>query len=182
MDVKISPTTLKTCENFADARLGASANLYKKRGEQQISKIRQDIITGTVAEFAVQQFLKLDGRNCSAPDLTIYPATQKSYASDLCSEGLDVHVKAQDVESANRWGLSWLFQKKDPVIKLPKAKDYVCFCKVSGRSVQIKAIVRAKKLLEEHLISELRLSGYNKTKKAVYYDELVASGINLFEL
>lgn len=182
MEVELNKNILKLCEEFADARMEGSQRLYRKRGEQQLKKIRKDIVTGAMAEFAVQEYVQRGGNFCSDPDLTVLDAAAKSYEADLKTPEFNLHVKSQDAESAERWGLSWLFQKRDPITKFPKLNDVVIFCRVNGNCVTVMSTLFAQTLLTELLLTDLRLSSYGKTKKAVYYDELLASGVELFIL
>ena len=69
-------------------------------------------------------------RNCQVigPDYTIYTGKQKSWATDLVINGLDVAVKTQRRSAGRRYGLSWTFQdspeRRDPILDLPEA--WVC--------------------------------------------------------
>lgn len=182
MVISVTQEEYKQCCEFADARIALSQKVYKARGEQRVAKIRQDIINGTLAEFAVCNLLNQKNVECTSPDLTVYSVEQKSYNADLKSGELEIHVKSQTRDSAQRWDESWVFQKTDPLVGRPKPEQLVAFTVVDGKEVQIRAIVGAKDLAKELLFTDLRVGSYGRTKRAVYYDELVASGIELFKL
>lgn len=182
MVIKLSKDVEQACIDFADARLKGSSELYKRRGEARLEKIRQDIITGALAEFAVKECVQSDARYCSEPDLTIYEQANKSYAADLESENCQIHVKSQTKEASERWGLSWIFQKNDPLVRQPESTDIIALTQVDGLSVEVIGLVSARTLLRERLIAEPRNVKYARTKRAVYYDELLASKINLWEI
>jgi len=147
-----------------------------------LSKIRRDIYGGALAEFAVYNYFLKDGLNCSEPDLEIYHASSKSYDPDLYVQGNKIHVKSQTKEAAERWGLSWTFQKNDPLLKVPSDTDYLALCKTHGNAVEICAILKAKTVHKENLFSDCRVANYAVTKKVIYFEELEASKINLWEL
>lgn len=178
----LSKDVLKKCGEFSHKRIWGSHKLYKQRGETNIAKIQDDIYAGALAEFAVYNYLKMDNRDCTEPDLEIYASNAKNYSPDLISEDLKIHVKSQTAESAERWGLSWSFQRVDPLIKMPTEKDYIALCKVHGNVVELIGVVKAETVLQEHLFAECRNLKYAKTKQVIYYDELAASKINLWEL
>jgi hypothetical protein len=182
MVIVVSKTTIKRCSEFAEARMQSSTKLYVDRGERQLSKIFRDIVGGTVAEFAVCNYLKSKNLDCTDPDLTIYEKRGKSYSPDLNSDDRRIHVKSQSAESAERHGLSWTFQKKDPLIWGPHKQDYLALTETKDNCVTIKAIVRARNLQDEHLYSEPKNTAYAYSKTVVYWDELLASGINLWEI
>lgn len=182
MIIIINKDTQKKCGDFAQRRLFGSHTLYKKRGENDLAKIRQDIYCGALAEFAVYNYLQMDNLDCSEPDLQIYASKAKSYAPDLVAGGKNIHVKSQSQESADRWGLSWTFQRLDPLLKHAKPDDFIALCMVKGNAVEIKAILRADTVGREQLFSDCRVPKYAATKKVIYYDELQASKIELWEL
>ena len=57
-------------EVFADESLAGRADKIASRGQSVLAKVRSDIIFGTVAEFAVSDFLKAQGFTCTEPDTT----------------------------------------------------------------------------------------------------------------
>lgn len=177
----IQEQTMKRCRDFAEQRLAGSSRLYKQRGEKWVQKIYEDIVHGTAAEFAVKQFLDSQGVECSEPDLTIYTSKQKSFNADLCSGGKKLHVKSQSADSAARHGLSWTFQNQDKLLWQPAKEDYVVFCKVKDNMIQLKAVCKATELLREELYVPPRIALYGATKSVIYYDELSATGIELWE-
>jgi hypothetical protein len=77
------PLVTEACNKFADERMALSADLYKSRGELNTDKIRKDIFTGALAEFAIQQYLMSRGLKCSAPDLSILENNKKIFCSRL---------------------------------------------------------------------------------------------------
>ena len=182
MVIVISPETLEACKKFTEERMLSSAKLYAKRGEQNLEKIFKDILGGTIAEFAVQAYLLSDGSDCTDPDLEIYSSRAKSYAPDLFSAGKRIHVKSQSRESAERHGLSWSFQKKDPLVWGAHEKDFIVLTQTDGNAVTIKAVVKAQNLLDNYLFSDPRNTSYSHTKTVVYFEELLASGIDIWEL
>ena len=182
MEIIISKDTVKKCADFAEKRIVGSSKLYKARGEKWVEKIKSDIYNGALGEFgAYLHFINM-GLLCSEPDLEIYEQKSKSYAPDLILGDMKLHVKSQSNDSAAKHGLSWTFQQKDPIVWAPKKDDYVIMTKVTGNLVELKALVAARILAKEHLFTEPRMALYGHTKTVVYYEELEASKIKLWEL
>lgn len=159
-----------------------SANLYKMRGEESVLKIKNDIITGVLGEYAVSAYVKSLGYNCSEPDLTIHKTRQKSFAADLESEAGTFHVKSQTQKSAQRYGASWIFQKEDRLMTLPSENCYLAFCLIDNDKVQIKAIVSNIDIVEAKLTKAPKIPKYAHTKLALYLDDILNSKINLRSL
>jgi len=180
--IQLTPGTIWTCNDFADKRMAGSVSMYVARGESSINKIRQDIVTGAMAEFALWHYLSDKGLAPSKPDLTIYPQGQKSFAADLTVGDKHVHVKAQTIDAAKRYGASWLFQKTDKVISLPSENAYMAFCLVRGNEVTIKAIVSTLELAEFNLWKKPKVPKYQTTKVALYLQDILDSKINTWRL
>lgn len=144
--------------------------------------MKSDIITGAMAEFAVYNYLKSKGIEVTAPDLSIHSEREKSYAADLHSNVGDFHVKSQTAESANRYGLSWLFQDSDRLLTLPSERAYLVFCMVDGDEVEIKAIVHNIDIVESDVVSRPKIGKYAVTKKAIYHKDLINSDLNIWSI
>jgi hypothetical protein len=173
----LTAAEIATCRAFAEACYETNADEYARRNQDNRSKIVYDITIGKMAELAVYGFLTDERRvACAAPDFGIYPAHQKSYGADLTFTGkdgvtYDLHVKSQDQEQGNRFGKSWMFQKKDTLTTSPKDHEMICLCTViNGTDVQIEYIHRAKKLVPFY--SEPKSPKLKDTKTAIYAKDL----------
>lgn len=169
-------------KKFAEDRITISSNLYKWRGEQSQNKMVEDIIVGTLGEYAVQNYLSKElGRPCTRPDLKIYDKRNKSYSADLTSGDLKIHVKSQSCKSVKRYGLSWLFQRKDKLVSEPKDNEYIAFCSVDSDTYEVTIVgfVHPAHLKELELWGECKVPMYRKTKVALYLEELDPYGIVL---
>lgn len=173
---------LKACSDFADKRMQGSEALYRARGELNSAKIKQDIINGAMAEHAVQQYLVAKGLQASAPDLAIYKGRQKSFSADITAADKKFHVKSQTKDSADKYGLSWLFQEQDKILTLPGENSFLVLCMVDGEEVHIKAIINEVVLSEANIVSKPKIGRYANTKKAIYFDDLLKSNLNLWGL
>jgi len=164
----IPPEILERCRKFAEDRLVLSANCYKWRGEQNKQKMVEDIIVGTIGEFAVYEYLKQKGVLVSEPDLKIYEQKRKSHSADLQNEEFKLHVKSQTSRSISRYGRSYLFQQKDKLVHSPSDVDYICFTSVDldGMVVEIQGIVKAKDISQYY--AECKVPMYRGTKTALY--------------
>lgn len=112
----------RQCLLFASYSVATSINEYKKRNQLDVKKIELDIYNGKLAEFMVYNYLVSKGRILASPDLNIYQKYQKSYDSDLCVNGVKIHVKSH--VSNKLYPVSWLFQKNDPLI-ITHNEDYL---------------------------------------------------------
>ena len=120
------------CSRFADESLPTNKDEYEKRSQYNIDKIKEDIKNGKLAEFCVYHILsqiKASTDDLPLPDLTIYPASKKSFQPDLVltrktGKIINFHIKTQTIESGNMFGVSWSFQKYDPVVTRPTDSDY----------------------------------------------------------
>lgn len=175
MKVKLNKDQMRQCEDFALVRTNDSLSTYQFRGELRRQKIYADILYGTIAEFAVHTVLP----GSTAPDLTIYDTAQKSFAKDLVYNGLNIHVKSQGYESAQRYGLSWIFQRTDPVLSRPSNRDVLALCCVeSDHSVTISGFIPAK----QAQFKDLKVSQYRNTKLALYNSDVLGYALNVEEL
>ena len=166
MKISIDAETYQKCRKFAEDRLALSANLYKRRGEHNEAKISDDILIGTLGEFGVYKYLTEKGILVSEPDLKIYEKRNKTFASDLRNETLDIAVKSQAPSSIKRYGASWLFQRSDKLVSAPNDRSYIAFTSVDGMVVEILGIVKAVDLLPYY--AECKVPMYRGTKVALY--------------
>jgi hypothetical protein len=186
--VKISKYIYNKIQSFADKRVEGSRDLYNYRGKSTDSKLREDIMIGTMGEYAVYQVLRESGLNCSKPDLTIYSTSRKSFDPDLLAssdtENWQLHVKSQGVESEKRYGRSCLFQRKDKLITEADANDFIAFTSVNleTREVDVVGFVNVRQITELKLWEECKVEWFRKTKLALYFDNLDKYGIVLEEL
>ena len=164
------------CQAFAERCYESNADEYARRNQDNRDKIIYDIKIGKMTELAVYYFLQ-DERHvqCNKPDFVIYPAHQKSFGADLTFIGTDgrqydLHVKSQDQEQGNRFGKSWMFQKKDSLTTRPKDNEMICLCTINGNDVQIEYILRANKMVG--LYSEPKSPKLKDTKTVIYAKDL----------
>lgn len=174
---------LKRVFEFASKRMGGSKDLYTYRGEKNLSKMEEDIIIGTLGEYAVYNYCKKKGYKCSRPDLKIYEKRRKSFDADLTcgidSKETKIHVKSQSVKSVKRYGQSWLFQRSDSLVKKPEVNDLMVFTNVCPKSweVSIVGFVNPRLVCEMGLWGECKVWQYQKTKVAIYLTDLEPYGI-----
>jgi hypothetical protein len=159
----------KFAEDFAERVFETNKKAYARRGQANKRKILHDNVVGKTGEIAVYKFLKGKGKNPSKPDFKIYTAKKKSYDADMYLGNLDLHIKTQHVKSAKKFGLSWVFQKKDPLFKKCKATDVIVLCLYKEASVTIMVMKPAKDLfpfLKPPKKEEL------SSKVCLYYDDI----------
>jgi len=156
------------CKLFADYSVETHLDEYKRRGQEDIEKIKQDIYYGKIGEMMVYNYMKQDGiKDVSPIDLNIYEHKQKSYDADFRVGAHNVHVKTHVVN--NNFPASWMFQKNDPLTK-DKSNTEVLFLCVLGREcyAYITLIQPDVIIFEEPMKVALR-----ETKVCVYEETLL---------
>lgn len=166
--VKITNRDIKRAEAFADKRVAENQNLYKKRGGFK----RSDIVTGALAEIAAYKLLTENSFEVCKPDFRIHCKKGKSYDADLHGEGKHFHVKGQSLSSVERYGKSWLMQRRDPLITKPASKHYIVPCVVDKeiKIVYIYGIIPIRTLHDRGCFGECKVPSFRSTKIALYLD------------
>jgi hypothetical protein len=178
MKFEISSYYQEVCEQFAEDQLSTSKDLYSYRGESRLDKMKDDIITGKMAELAARKFLLELGYSCPKPDFSIYERQNKSYEPDLTTEcGLRIHVKSQGLVSYKRYGASWLLQKNDRLTRDPDKKDILIMVLVDEAECEILGSCKVLNLVDH--LEEPRVPSYRHTKRALYLTTLKDRGVNL---
>ena len=160
---------MKTARDFAKKRC-ENVSLYQKRGGFK----EIDIISGAMAEIAVYKLLKSQGVRVGKPDFTIHSNGRKSYDADLFDGLHHFHVKGQTIQSKERYGASWIMQRKDPIVNSPQKLHYLVPCVVdtsTGR-VEVFGIMSIVSLKAHACFSECKLEWFRKTKIALYLDHI----------
>lgn len=129
-DIKLPNKYQIEIANFAEKCYRTNKAEYKRRGQDNPQKVKQDIYQGKVSEYAVYvMYSEKDGCSCSKPDINIYKSKKKSFSADLIisSNGKEFngHVKSQLKAQAQKFGVSWMFQKYDPLVVNPIPTDYI---------------------------------------------------------
>lgn len=156
------------CVDFADAVYSSCSEKYASRGQNNKELIVQQIAEGKLAEWAVMFYYQGKDLECSEPDHQIYTAKKKSFEADLKRGKYRIHVKSQNKESIERYGLSWLFQIEDSLFTKANSLDIVVFCVVdlNLREVEIVYKNQFKKLFFE----PPKLAKFRGVKLAVYLE------------
>lgn len=167
--VFLTNADMKRARKFAKERC-QNVSLYQKRGGFK----EIDIISGAMAEIAVYRMLKEKGVEVGKPDFTIHSNGRKSYDADLCDGLHHFHVKGQTIQSKEKYGASWIMQRKDPIVNSPEKLHYLVPCVVdtsTGR-VEIFGIMSILSLKQHACFSECKLEWFRKTKIALYLDHI----------
>lgn len=148
-DISIENSYKLEIINFAEKCYRTNKAEYKRRGQEDAQKIKQDIYYGKVAEYAVWLMYKEMGQNCTKPDVGVYKTSQKSYDRDMTvNDTHHLHVKSQLLKQAQSFGLSWIFQKNDPLVTRPIPQDYVVLTLIMNNNlVRVYQPQKAKDLI-----------------------------------
>lgn len=165
--ITVTVDDMYEAQKFAEARMNADVSLYKKRGGVK----ETDIYAGALAELAVYTLLKMKGENPTRPDFSVHSG--KSYGADITTSKGKYHVKGQTPESKSRYGMSWLMQKSDPLVKTPSDEDFLVPCLVDGMDVTIMGIVGFDEIHAKKAFKEPRLDRFKDTKVALYVEDIL---------
>jgi len=128
---------------FANEVIDTNIDKYQKRGQGARDKIIDQIAQGKLAEIAVSKFFSSIGLTVTLPDFKIYSKWEKSYDADLDIQMgkifYPIHVKSISTDSASHFGLSWIFQRSDPLYfasaRIDLKYDKIALCETLSRSV-----------------------------------------------
>lgn len=170
--IKLTKKDMEKAEAFTRMRCGQNADLYKRRGGFK----PQDILIGALAELGVHRLLKQHGIRASEPDFAVYGTRGKSFNSDLHTKTKDFHIKGQSLESAKKYGASWLMQRTDPLFRLEESGHFLVPCNVDleRKEVVCHGIFAFSTLLafEDVVFSECAIPSFRRTKRALYLENL----------
>jgi hypothetical protein len=177
--IKITQRDIKKCEEFAHAQLETSKEQYARRNQRNLDKIVKDITTGKLGEIGAYRLLSSNGFNVSKPDFEIYAGRRKSFDADLCATEFHGHCKSQNIDSADKYGISWILQyggrgygHTDKLFKQRSKEDYLIPSLVHEKEVEIFGIIPVDLLFERDLVKEPRVAWLADTKRAIYYEDL----------
>lgn len=188
--IKILDKWINDAEDFAEKSISTNINIYASRNQPNIKKGMNDNKVGKIGEEVVCAFLKEKIPNITLPDYTIYKVKNKSWDKDLKDPNSDIKVgvKTQTTESANRYGESWVFQNEDKGVNSIKDKldtnNFISFVLIdlNNKIGTIRAIVKVPWLHNNNLFMPMKLAHLQNNKKAVYYNELIKFGKDIWQL
>ena len=165
------------CHKYAHDELESTFAQRAKRNQTNKDAMIAQVTCGKMAEWAVTMCLLDQGYDVTEPDMKIYTASKKSFDADLTVDGAPLHVKSQSVESARRFGTSWMFQyggrgygHKDPLIDKVDENVALCVVDFTNRNVVIHGIFPFEKL--RGILKEPVKLSLKKTKRCVYLKDL----------
>ena len=178
-EYKIKQKDINQIEKFVQARL-EDTKLYEKRGGFK----EEDLWVGALSEFAIYYYLREKDRKVSKPDLTIHSVEEKSYGADLIDETNRYHVKGQSLTSQKRYGHSWLLQRYDKIVKNPLKNHIIvpCSADVDNRTVKIFGTIAVSSIHRTDSWGECKYYLFQKTKVALYLDQLYNNIKNLWRV
>lgn len=135
-------------------------------------RIRQAIV-GKLGEIATRVYLLDHGLACDPPDFTI--TTRKSYGADMTFTHTHaaVHVKSQSLESARKYGLSWMFHVSDRgIFKTSSTRARMVLCLVRPTDVLICAYMPVLVPLKQNLYRYPVLESQQDVKRVLYYKDI----------
>lgn len=185
-----SQEELDICKKFSES---VDTSHYSKRGQNNEQKRQKDALVGKLGEFAVFQSLKGKVPNITEPDVQVYSAKQKSWDFDIKGDGINLHVKTQDIEQGEKYGVSWIFQYGNgknqhydkEIFDNLTPNQYIAFVSLSLKDslAIIRAIVKLEFLHDRKLFGLPKLEHLQKAnKKAVYLKDIERYSDQLFQL
>ena len=170
----------ESCTRFAAE---SDQTFYAKRSQGNREKAKLDATVGKAGEIVVARRLSpvLGGME---PDFGIYGPNEKTWDSDLSVGDTEIHVKTQERNQSERYGLSWIFQcgrgGTDKSIFSPEENSLVVFVMVelATRKGRIKAILENEDILRLKLFKDPMNDYLRDTKRCVYYRDIRKYGLN----
>ena len=156
----------KQCDLFSKYSVFSSLSEYEKRNQFDKDKIINDIYNGKKAEFLVYNFLISEQKKPTSPDLNIYEKYNKSYDADLCLENANIHVKSHKV--SGNFPVSWVFQKKDPLLLKRKDDDYLALV-VMDKDINYMHLQKIKDVVFKEPVKE----SLRETKLCIYESDFL---------
>ena len=147
MIIKLTNEEIAKSKKYAEDVLPTSKDMYSKRNQNNDENSIDQNVIGKLAEYAVYRYLSSKGKKVTEPDVKIYSGQRKKFDPDLNDEHFGYHVKSQKKSQAERYGSSWVFTTKDGIIKNPKDTDVIVLCEVDGNNVEIKAFIKASRVV-----------------------------------
>jgi hypothetical protein len=177
--IKLTKKEIERCREFAELSVDSSLNHYKRRNNTSRSRIVEDITIGKCGEVGIYKLLKKLGMEPSKVDFEVYKAGKKSFNADIVSFGYYLHCKSQSVESALKYGNSWILQYNgygrghtDKLFKSRSRYDMLVPCMVDDNEVTVFGIIRVDKLFDKKMIKLPKVPWFQDTKRAIYWEDL----------
>ena len=109
---------LTISKDYAEREIGTTMDVRRGRRQTDPDLVKWQTTVGKMGEYYVWYWLLKKGLLLDPPDIEVY-TKGKSYSGDLTYNGMEIHVKTQTKKSADRFGMSWMFQlNKGIVLKL----------------------------------------------------------------
>ena len=115
------------------------------------------------------------GYTLNPPDIEVY-TKGKSYDADLTYNGIAIHVKTQTKKSADRFGLSWMFQLAgitggDGVIQ-KKGEVMIFSClDMKNKKATIYGPYRSEDLIDQY--RDPKLKKLRGIKACIYHEDII---------
>ena len=168
----------RICNQYARQELSSTLAQKNKRNQFNKEAMIHQTTTGKLAEWAVTLFFTDKPCRISDPDMKVYTKYEKSFDADLKVDGIDLHVKSQSIESAKRFGTSWMFQyggkgngHKDPLLSYANGLVALCVVDFKGKFVEIKGICDFKSIRGK--LREPVKEALKRTKRCIYLEDLL---------
>ena len=168
------------CRLYAEEEFSTVQKTRQQRGQSNPRRIIHQTAVGKMGELMACDYLRGLGYECTDPDFQVYKARQKSWDSDMyltLTHRHKVACKAQDEESARRFGQSWIFQKgghgfghTDPVIQKGESLSVFVSLNLKEKTAEVRGPFRMcdlRPLFKPPRIERLRFS-----KVALYWEDM----------
>lgn len=152
---------------------------YRRRNQSNPERIMAQITDGKLGELFACKYLKNKGFKCTDPDFEIYASRNKSFDADLFSNEQPIHVKTQNITSANKYGSSWVFQaggvgfgNRDPC--LDESQDDWCVFVTVDHEKQSATVFGPFNIndVRPHM-KDPKLEHLKGIKKCIYLEDIV---------
>lgn len=174
---QITKQAAEQAHQFALESYRTNVDEYARRGQTDQAHIVEQIAQGKLAEIGTVEILKQrrPGIPISEPDFEVYSAEGKSYEADLEAFGYLLHIKSQSRKKAERFGLSWVFQKSDPLVHRPKLQDAILLTVRDAERIYLLWLGFAMSVINKY--KPPRASALRATKTCIYYEDIIPENL-----
>lgn len=188
MQYKITQKDCDIVRNYVASVYKTQLKTYERRGQTNVRRIIEQETKGKLAEIGVKNILETSfGIKVSKVDFNIYNLNRKSFNPDLQSDRYNFHIKTCLYKPETP---SWTFSysetnKKDfdgNLLVNPRPNDVLVLTLIQDDEVRVLAMIFATTAVKHNLYTKPDLERLHASKRVIRYSDLLAHGINLFEV
>jgi len=175
-NIEITDIQFNQIKNFANEVYPTIQSYLSDRNQTNKETVINQIIVGKIGEVGAREWITTWGK---PSDVNFSVTKDKSFDPDLTvTVSYKMHVKSQSSEQARRYGTSWTFgygkngNRDKEIFDNPHKNDFVIFCLVHGKLVEIKAVMRVPELHKLKLFKLPKKESLKNVKRVIYLNDI----------